>query len=325
MTSGRRLPPPVGDAGDGQRSRARRLASRSRAIVSGASAGVRRGRRSGGRGRPRAGRPGGATGARRPGRAPAVGAGPAGRRARGRRAAGRRDRRRGGSLARPERCATRPATRSSGPGRGPPASPPPSRCAAPPPAPSPDPTDPAARRRQLAPAERHPPQGDVERPQEQRQDQQQRPQVGEPVRGGQVVRPRVERASRRPTPPVAARSAARNGSLAPSSRYSAAVGATSPTVRPSGDDPGRVWVTRTAYAPGLDLAERRLVDAGRDLGEARRSRGSRSGPTTLARRRVEVARRAVRLDALDVQRRLAAGRLEASPRCRRSPRPGTSS
>ena len=51
-------------------------------------------------------------------------------------------------------------------------------------------------------------------------------------------------------PPVAARSEARNGSLAPSCRYSAAVWATSPTVRPSGDDPGRVWVTRTAYAPG---------------------------------------------------------------------------
>ena len=51
-------------------------------------------------------------------------------------------------------------------------------------------------------------------------------------------------------PPAAARTDARNGSLAPSCRYSAAVGATSPTVRPSGDDPGRVCVIRTAYAPG---------------------------------------------------------------------------
>ena len=51
-------------------------------------------------------------------------------------------------------------------------------------------------------------------------------------------------------PPVAVRSAARNGSLVPSSRYSAAVGATSPTVRPSGVEPGLVWVTRTPYAPG---------------------------------------------------------------------------
>ena len=47
-------------------------------------------------------------------------------------------------------------------------------------------------------------------------------------------------------PPVADRSEARNGSLAPSWRYSAEVGATSPTVRPSGDVPGRVWVIRTA-------------------------------------------------------------------------------
>ena len=106
------------------------------------------------------------------------------------------------------------------------------------PAPSPDPAHPAARRRELAPPDRHPPQGDVERPQQQREDQQQRPQVGEPVRGGQVVHPRLGGASSTDRPPVAARSDARNGSLAPSGRYSAAVGATSPTVRPSGDDPG---------------------------------------------------------------------------------------
>ncbi len=47
-------------------------------------------------------------------------------------------------------------------------------------------------------------------------------------------------------PPVAARSAARYGSLAPRTRYSAGVCATSPTVRPSGDTPGFVWVIRTA-------------------------------------------------------------------------------
>ena len=51
-------------------------------------------------------------------------------------------------------------------------------------------------------------------------------------------------------PPVAARREARNGSFAPSSRYSAAVGATSPTVRANGVVPGRVCVIRTAYAPG---------------------------------------------------------------------------
>ena len=40
--------------------------------------------------------------------------------------------------------------------------------------------------------------------------------------------------------------AARSGSLAPRSLYSAAVGATSPSVLPSAAAPGRVWVTRTA-------------------------------------------------------------------------------
>ena len=45
--------------------------------------------------------------------------------------------------------------------------------------------------RELAPPERHPPQRDVERPQQQREDQQQRPQVGEAARGLEVVDPRV--------------------------------------------------------------------------------------------------------------------------------------
>ena len=47
-------------------------------------------------------------------------------------------------------------------------------------------------------------------------------------------------------PPVAVRTADRNGSFGPSTRYSAAVGATRPTVRPRGESPALVWVTRTA-------------------------------------------------------------------------------
>ena len=52
--------------------------------------------------------------------------------------------------------------------------------------------DPAAGDRQLPPADRDAPQRDVQRPQQQRQDEQQRPQVGVAVRGGQVVRPRIQ-------------------------------------------------------------------------------------------------------------------------------------
>ena len=47
-------------------------------------------------------------------------------------------------------------------------------------------------------------------------------------------------------PPVAARSVARNGWLAPRTRYSAATGATRPTVRPRAAAPGRIWVILTA-------------------------------------------------------------------------------
>ena len=95
----------------------------------------------------------------------------------------------------------------------------------------------------------------------------------------------------------------------PSSRYSAAVGATSPTVRPSGVVPGRVWVTRTAYAPGS------ISPSG-----ASYTPGATWTSVDVARLEVrpdddrvvvvEVARRAVGLDALDVQRGLAARRVE---------------
>ena len=70
---------------------------------------------------------------------------------------------------------------------------------------------------------------------------------------------------------------------------------------PSGDEPGRVWVTRTRRRPGRP---RRAAPRRRPArpGRASTSTGSRSGPTTTRGRRVEVARRAVRLDALDVER-----------------------
>ena len=63
-----------------------------------------------------------------------------------------------------------------------------------------------------------------------------------------AVRLRIQGSSgaRTSAPPVAFRRAARKGSFAPSSRYSAEVGATSPMVRPSGEVPGLIWVTRTA-------------------------------------------------------------------------------
>ena len=272
MTSSRRLPPPVGDRrGARQRSRARRLASRSRAIVSGASAGGAaggrrdRGRRAGGRRRP----------------------GSRGRSACRRRRRSMRDRSGRQSPERPAcrlgRCASQcrprlarpgPAARRQHPfggGR--------SRCGRP--TPSPDPADPAARRHQLAPPERHPAQGDVERPQEQRQDEEQRPQVGEPVGGGQVVPPRVER-----------RGDDRPAGRRPQRGQERLVGAELPVLgRGLGDQPDRPTERRRArpglghpdrVRPRLDLAERRLVDPGRDLDEARRSRGSRSGPTMLA-------------------------------------------
>ena len=106
--------------------------------------------------------------------------------------------------------------------------------------------DPAAAVGELAPPERDAPQRDVQRPQQQREHEQPRPQLGELARGLEVVDPRRRRAcparGRRSPPRIAASS----GSFAPRSRYSAAVGATRPSVRPSGASPACVCVTRTA-------------------------------------------------------------------------------
>ena len=105
--------------------------------------------------------------------------------------------------------------------------------------------EPGPRGHELAPPDRYPAQADVERPQQQGDDEQQRPQVGEPVGRAQVVGPDSSGAAIW-RPPVAARSDPRNASLVPSRRYSAEVGATRPTVRPSGSAPGLVWVSRIA-------------------------------------------------------------------------------
>ena len=192
------------------------------------------------------------------------------------------------------------------------------------PAPATDAADPAARRGQLATTERHPPQGDVERPEQQRQDQQQRPQLGEPVGGRQVVAPRVER-GRRSTAAAGGRAErARNGSLAPSM----AVLGRRRGDQPDGPPERRRPRPRLGHPDGIgariDLAERRLVDAGRDLDEVdRRAARDPARPRRRSSRRSRAASR--RLDALDVEPGLAAGRSRTSPRCPRSPRPGTSS
>ena len=269
--------------------RVRRLASRRRASVScsrrrrggrgGAGGG---GGRSGGRPRPRAGGGGGGGAAAveartRRRRAAAAGAGAA---------AARRDRCRGDRRA----AAPRPAARRRRPAAAAsrriaeraPADPARSRAAnrlsvgcvrrrhAPPADPVADPAAPVG---QLAPAQRDAPERDVERPQQQREDEQPAAtasvnrlvacEVVDPGLGRR--RPARGRRSRRGSPPAAARSR-------PSSRYSAGVGATSPSVRPSGGEPGLVCVTRTAYAPLSSDVDRRLVHARRDLAEVDRRR-----------------------------------------------------
>ena len=110
-------------------------------------------------------------------------------------------------------------------------------------------------------------------------------------------------------PPVAARRVARSGSFAPRIRYSAAIGATRPTVRPSGVAPGPDLADPDRVGARFDLAEVRLVDPRRDLVQVRLDRFERR-PHEDGRSRVEVARRAVRFDRLDVEARLAVDRLE---------------
>src|SRR4029078_3963616 len=68
---------------------------------------------------------------------------------------------------------------------------------------------------------------------------------------------------------------------------------------------------RDAHGVGarIDLAERRLVDPGCDLDKAHGA-GLEIRPDDDRARRIEVARRAVGLDALDMEPRRRAGRLE---------------
>ena len=76
-------------------------------------------------------------------------------------------------------------------------------------------------------------------------------------------------------------------------RYSAAVGATSPIVRPSGAGPRPRLRHPDRVRAGLDLAERRLVDARRGLDEVdgRRARGSAPRPTPSSSRSPVASRR----------------------------------
>ena len=117
---------------------------------------------------------------------------------------------------------------------------------------------------------------------------------------------------------------ARSGSFAPSSRYSAGVGATRPSVRAERRVPRLRLRHPDRVRAARERRDRRLVHARRHLREVhgRRAEGrARRGPPG----RVEVARRAV-----GVRRSRPAGRCarrgrRTPPRCRRSPRPGTSS
>ena len=125
-------------------------------------------------------------------------------------------------------------------------------------------------------------------------------------------------------PPVAPRSDDRSAWFTPRSRYSAATGSTSPTVRPSAGEPGPHLRDPDRVRAGVDLAEVRLVDARRDLvepdlgGVEVRPGDGRRGccRSRAASRRPRRSRRAA-----------ASGRRPSRtrPRCRRSRRPGTSS
>ena len=110
---------------------------------------------------------------------------------------------------------------------------------------APPPTQPRAAIGQFATPEGHATQRDVQRPQQECEQEQPRPEFRERRGQLEVVDPRIGRA-RISRPLVAARSVASNGSLAPSSRYSAATGDTRPTVRPRAGAPGRICVIRTA-------------------------------------------------------------------------------
>ena len=143
---------------------------------------------------------------------------------------------------------------------------------------------PAPRVGELPPADRDPPQGDVERPQEHREDEEPRPEIGRRGVGGQVVRPRLRRRLDRP----AARRRAERGEVR-------LVRAEDPVLRggrrdePERPPQGRVPRPRLRdpdhVRPGVDLAEIRLVHARRRSATARPP--SSSGPASSSRRRVE--------------------------------------
>ena len=168
--------------------------------------------------------------------------------------------------------------------------------------------DPAAGGRELAPSHADSPQGDVERPQEQGEDEQERPQVGRQVGGGQVVDPRIlgqrdDRAAGRRPQRGQVRLVGTQEAVLRGGRGDQADG---PAQRRR---PGLRLGHPDGVRPGIDLPEAGRVHAGSDLDEL--DVGRLQGRTDDdGGRGVEVARRTIGLDALDPQRGLAAGRLE---------------
>ena len=147
--------------------------------------------------------------------------------------------------------------------------------------------------------------------------------LGEPVGGGQVVPPRVER-----------RGDDRPAGRRPQRGEERLVGAELPVLgRGLGDQPDRPPERRRPrpglghpdrVRPRLDLAERRLVDPGRDLDEAhRRAARGRARRRSRSSRRSRVAIRPLRRSRREARSCRRSSR--TSPRCRRSPRPGRSS
>ncbi len=160
--------------------------------------------------------------------------------------------------------------------------------------------DPAPAVGKLPAAQRDAPQRDVQRPQQQREDQQPRPHVRVAARRLQVVHPdvgRQRRPPRRPSRPGSRPGAAR---WRPGAGTRPAVGATSPSVRPSGAVAGLGLGHAHRVGAALERRDRRLVHARRHLRQVH-GRGLQVRSHQRDAGRVEVARRAVGVDALDAQ------------------------
>ena len=183
--------------------------------------------------------------------------------------------------------------------------------------------DPPPPVRQLAAAERHAAQGDVQRPQEQREHEQPWPQLGELAGGLEIVDPDVGG--------CVDLAAARRGADGGEQRL---VGAEQPVLgRRRRDEPERPGERRLAGsllgdANGIGAARevrhRRLVHARGDLVQVH-GRRLEVGPDHRHRRRVEVPRPSRRCSGSRRAGTCDRPGPRMRPRCRRSPRPGTSS